>query len=76
MHPADAAKLDDMPQLAKRFAVRFGSRLDLYFLEAVFAAVIARVTSCDSLGALLRDFRQNQVPSPTLRAASVEVERS
>jgi hypothetical protein len=38
--------------------------------------VIAGVTSCDSLGAFLRDLRQNQVPSPSLRDASVGVERS
>ena len=47
-----------MPDLAKRFAVRFPGGLDLDLLEAVFAAMIACVSARDSLCSLLRDLRQ------------------
>lgn len=47
-----------MPDLAKRLAVRFASQLDLDLLEAVFAAMIARVSARDSLCSFPRDLRQ------------------
>jgi hypothetical protein len=47
-----------MPDFAKCLAMRITRGLDLDPLEAVLAAVIARVSACDSLCALLRNVRQ------------------
>ncbi len=55
VHPADSANLRDVPHFAERFVVTLGGGLHLKLLEVVFAAVIARMSSCNSFGALHRN---------------------
>jgi hypothetical protein len=52
-HPTHAARLSHVPDFAERFAVGLVRLCDSELLEIVLAAVLARVSACDSFCAFL-----------------------
>ena len=53
LHAADAACLGDVPDLPQSFPVRLRCRFDLHLLEAVLAAMLARMRAGNSFSPLL-----------------------
>ena len=78
VHAADAADFGDMPNFAERFVGAGGCRLHLQLLETVFTAVLARMRTCDALGARKRDrlLRHTQESFGGLSASSLGLRRA